>query len=115
MKFGLKNRDLKRIHEILSTHPEVEEVVIYGSRAKGTYKNGSDIDLTLKGSSLTPKILSQIQWEIEDLLLPYMCDLSIFLDIESSELIEHIERVGKVFFRAESHQSGSTNTKNSQG
>lgn len=71
---------------------------IYGSRAKGNYKNGSDIDLTLKGNHLNLSLLNQIANELDDLMLPYTFDLSIYSHISNEALIEHIDRVGKLFY-----------------
>jgi type I restriction enzyme S subunit len=72
--------------------------VLYGSRAKGTFKPGSDIDLTLIGDGLASQELAAIDEELDDLLLPYQIDLSIFDQLDHVKLHEHIERVGKVFY-----------------
>ncbi len=69
--FGLKQTDIDAIHSILQAHPNVEKAFIYGSRAKGTFKPGSDIDLCLFGSRLDLSELLRIDREIDDLLLPY--------------------------------------------
>ena len=74
---------------------------MYGSRAKGNYKPGSDIDLTLKGKELNLKLLNKISLELDDLLLPYTFDLSIYHHIKQPDLIDHIVRVGKVFYKGE--------------
>jgi len=73
---------------------------LYGSRAKGNYKPGSDIDLTLKGIGLDLKLINKISIELDDLLLPYTFDLSIYNAIDDPALIEHIERVGTTFFKS---------------
>ena len=99
MKFGLKETTIQKICEVFIRYPQVEKAVLYGSRAKGNYKNGSDIDLTLHGDgNLTLRVLYRIMEEIDDLLLPYTIDLSIFHDISDPDVIEHIERVGVVFY-----------------
>jgi predicted nucleotidyltransferase len=72
--------------------------VLYGSRAKGNYKNGSDIDLTLKGKNLNLLILGKIDEQLDDLLLPYTFDLSIYHQISNAELLNHMNRVSKIFF-----------------
>lgn len=72
--------------------------MLYGLRAKGTYKTGSDIDLTLKGSDLILSIINKISNEIDDLLLPYSFDISIFSQISNADLVDHINRVGIVFY-----------------
>lgn len=98
MRFGLKIEDILKIQQVLSHHPEVEEAILYGSRAKGNYRNGSDIDLTLKGETLTLNQQFSIENEIDDLLLPYKMDISILQQIQNPDLLDHIERVGKVFY-----------------
>ena len=98
-EFGLSEETIKRIRKILSSFPEIEEVVIYGSRAKGNFKPGSDIDLTFKGEKLTHNILSRINITLDDLLLPYKIDISLFRNIDNEDLIGHISRVGKIFYR----------------
>ena len=77
MKYGLSDQTLQKIHDVFVRYPQVEEAVLYGSRARGDYKNGSDIDLTLHGGdSLTHTILSKIANDLEDQLLPYTIELS---------------------------------------
>lgn len=98
MKYGLKPDVIERIKRALAAHPEVEQAVLYGSRAKGTYRAGSDIDLCLKGESLTLPLLLKIDNELDDLLLPYKIDLSTFHALDNPELIAHIQRVGAVFY-----------------
>ena len=99
MQFGLKDDIVEKIRNICSQFPEVREVIIYGSRAKGNFKAGSDVDLTFKGENLNLKIINKISLQIDDLFLPYTFDLSVFSQIENRELVEHIERVGKVFYK----------------
>jgi predicted nucleotidyltransferase len=99
-RFGLKDTTIQKICDVLAKYPQVEKAVLYGSRAKGNYKNGSDIDLTLfGGETLTMNILYRIMSELDDLLLPYTIDLSIFQHISDPDLIEHIERVGVLFYQ----------------
>ncbi len=98
MHFGLAGPVIDKIGQVLAAHPEVEQAVLYGSRAKGNYRDGSDIDLTLYGDGLDHRLLMDLTEELDDLLLPYMIDLSIFADLKHDALKEHIERVGKVFY-----------------
>jgi len=99
--FGLKDAHIELIRSVFRRHPSVESAIIYGSRAKGNFKNGSDIDLTLQGSILDLTILMKIEDELDDLLLPYKIDLSIFEKIENPDLVDHINRVGIEFYRKE--------------
>ena len=97
-RFGLEESDIQAIGAIFARYPQVDKAILYGSRAKGNYKNGSDIDLTLYGDALTTAELGTIVEELDDLLLPYQIDLSIFDQIAHAKLREHIERVGVVFY-----------------
>ena len=98
MKFGLKDYIIEKIQTIFIKYPKLEKVIIYGSRAKGNYRNGSDIDITLKGNGLDLEIQNKIALEIDDLYLPYKFDISIFKQIDNQNLKDHIKRVGKVFY-----------------
>ena len=99
MRFGLKEADIELIKNVFSNFPEVEKVVIYGSRAKGSYKPTSDIDLTLFGNKLNLTILQKIENDLDDLMLPYFFDISIFSQISNQDLVEHINRIGNLFFK----------------
>ena len=99
MPHGLPQKTINEICGVLAQHPEVESAILYGSRAKGTHKPGSDIDLTLTGKGLTLKTLNQIDDEIDDLLLPWIIDLSIFNQIDNPELVNHINRNGSIFYQ----------------
>ena len=98
MKFGLSDEVIGKIHSVFLKYPEIEEAVIYGSRAKGNYRLGSDIDLTLKGVNVTEAVCSAVITEIDDLNTPYLFDISVFKNLNSPDLEEHIARVGKSFF-----------------
>lgn len=96
---GVDQEETSRLLEVFRRESKIEQVILYGSRAKGTYRPGSDIDLTLKGDKLTLDQLADLAGEIDDLLLPYRVDLSIYHQITNKDLIEHIERVGQVIFK----------------
>lgn len=98
MKHGLPAHTVDQICAVLAQHPEVERAVLYGSRAEGNYKPGSDIDLTLFGATLTAAHCATIAEALDDLLLPYSVDLSLFAQLEHPELEAHILRVGVVFY-----------------
>lgn len=106
MKYGLKEITIQQICGVLAKYPPVEKAVLYGSRAKGNYKNGSDIDLTLYGGAdLTLNVLYRLSDELDDLLLPYTIDLSIFSQIKDSDVLDHIHRVGTTFYEKASVHS----------
>ena len=98
MPFGLSEAVIEDIRAILRRYPEVEKVVLYGSRAKGNYKNGSDIDLTLFGDMLTYQHVFNISNDLDDSFIPHTVDVSIFARISNPKLCDHIERVGLIFY-----------------
>jgi predicted nucleotidyltransferase len=102
LRFGLDSKTIQKICAVLARHPRVDQAILYGSRAKGNYKRGSDIDLTLRGGSdLNLRVLYQIMDELDDLLLPYTIDVSIFNRIDDPDVVDHIRRVGVTFYERE--------------
>ena len=97
LRYGLRDDDVQKLQAVLTRYPQITEAIIYGSRAKGNYKPGSDIDLTLK-AKMDSWTFNQLLVELDDLLLPYQIDLSLYNEIQNSELKSHIDRVGQVFF-----------------
>lgn len=98
MKYGLRENVLEDIINIFAKHSKVEKVLLYGSRAKGNYKRGSDIDLTLVGKNINMQDINRIYLELDELYLPYGFDLSILEKIENEDLIDHINRVGIIIY-----------------
>jgi len=96
--YGLKEKHINAINSVFSKYPQIEKTILYGSRAKGNYRNGSDIDLTLVGDDLDLTTLFKIETKLDDLLLPYKMDLSILHKIENQDLVDHIKRVGITFY-----------------
>jgi len=90
---GLSQLTIDKLRSVFQEHKAIDAVFIYGSRAKGNYKEGSDIDLTIKGELLPFFELMKIEDEIDDLYLPYMVDLSQYKQLKNSDLLEHIDRV----------------------
>ncbi len=102
MSYGLKKEVIQKINSIFLNHKEIAKVILYGSRAKGSYKDGSDIDLSIFSEvSLSISQLHRIELELDDLLLPYMIDISIYDRLKNEDLKEHIFRVGKLFYQKE--------------
>jgi uncharacterized protein len=99
MRFVLSDPTIEKFQTVFSKYPEIEEVVIYGSRAKGNYREGSDIDITLKGEKVTENIRSKVWLDLDDLNTPYLIDLSVFNSLSSESLVEHINRVGLSFYK----------------
>jgi uncharacterized protein len=98
LRFGLNESTIEKINRIFAGCPDVEKVLLYGSRAKGNFRPGSDIDLTIAGDEVSWSSLLRIENELDDLLLPYKIDLSLMRQIDNPELLAHIERVGVVFY-----------------
>lgn len=100
MMFGLYPETIKILNEIFSNYENIDEVIIYGSRAKGNYREGSDIDLTIKGK-LDRYDLGSIMTDIDDSLIPYLVDISDYDTLSNQDLKDHINRVGQVFYKKE--------------
>lgn len=96
--FGIYPKSYQEIQRIIENCVSIKEVVIYGSRAKGNYREGSDIDITILGAP-TKDDISKLWQDLDDSFIPYKFDISIYKDLKSDSLKEHIERVGKIFFK----------------
>ncbi|WPD21939.1 MAG: nucleotidyltransferase domain-containing protein [Candidatus Electrothrix scaldis] len=105
MKYGLSEEVLKKIKAVFGKFSEIEEAILYGSRAKGNYKPGSDIDIAFKGEKLHLQLLNTIDTELDELLLPYIFDLSIYDHISNNDLLAHIQRVGKAVYKKHKNNS----------
>jgi predicted nucleotidyltransferase len=91
--YGISQNALDKIKTVLFSMQGVEQVILYGSRAKGNYREGSDIDLTVKGK-LNFDNLVKMSVNLDDLNLPWKIDLSLYGQIENKDLLDHIDRVG---------------------
>lgn len=98
-QFGLVPDVIEQIKSVFVRYPQIDKVVIYGSRAKGNFKKGSDIDLTMFGPKLSYQLLADILDELDELMLPYKIDLSVFDKLDNANLKDHIERVGLIFYK----------------
>ncbi|AYD46318.1 MAG TPA: nucleotidyltransferase domain-containing protein [Arachidicoccus soli] len=99
--FGITNKSYNLLLETLSKYREVEQAVLFGSRAKGNFKNGSDIDIAIKGKNCTAEIALNINAIInEDLPIPYYVDIVNYNSLQHDELKKHIDRVGVTFFQS---------------
>ena len=98
-RFGLPEHAIQAIQQVLAAYPEVEQAIVYGSRALGRQRPASDIDLTLIGPAIGFGTLARIETDLDDLLLPWLIDLSRLADLSHPPLLAHIERVGRVLYR----------------
>lgn len=96
-EFGLSQKTIEILKTFFSKFSDIKMVKIYGSRAIGNYRNGSDIDFALFGD-FDKNSIKKISYEIDELNIPYMFDITDYSAIQNNELKEHIDRVGKVFF-----------------
>lgn len=111
MTYGLTEQTIYKINQIFAQYPRVHHVLIYGSRAKGNYTPGSDIDLTLIGPDISHQNLMEICWRLDELLLAYTFDVSVFHQINNPDLIDHIQRVGLEFYNQNPDRHNNTHRK----
>ncbi|GHV73367.1 hypothetical protein AGMMS49940_06690 [Spirochaetia bacterium] len=98
LPYGLQETELQKIVTVFTHYSEIEQAVLFGSRAKGNNKPYSDIDIALKGEKLDLTVKGKIENELDDLLLPYKIDMMLFQHIRNDELLEYIQRAGKVLY-----------------
>lgn len=102
MMYGLSDRTINTLNSIFYKYSGIIQVVLYGSRAKGNYRNGSDIDLSLKTSpAFTRTDLLHIAGDFDDSDMPYFVDVCIYEKISNPDLKAHIDRIGKVLYNGE--------------
>ena len=95
---GIPQADSQRLLELILTHPHLEKVVLYGSRALGRQRAGSDIDLCLEAPSMKLGELLELGVQLDDLLLPWQIDLQLRHLIAHEGLVAHIERAGQLLW-----------------
>ena len=108
IRHGLSQRVIEEINGVLARFPDVDEAILFGSRAKGTYKPGSDIDLALVGANLNWRIVGKIYDALDDLLQPYRFSLIVYDKSTDPEVAAHIRRVGIPLFQRERVDMDST-------
>ena len=102
-QYGLKAEVIEKIRAVLARYESIDSAILYGSRAKGNFKPGSDIDLTLKVKAGAPRsLLADVVGAIDDLNLIYSFDISLLHEIDNENLLDHIKRVGVEFYNSES-------------
>ncbi|MBK8550328.1 MAG: nucleotidyltransferase domain-containing protein [Ignavibacteria bacterium] len=96
---GLRREDLENIIFILKKENGIESAYLFGSRAKGVYKNGSDVDIALKGKQIDHNLINHISYLLnEETPMPYRFDVINYNKIKNTELISHIDRNGQLIF-----------------
>ena len=100
MRFGLSDTVIKDLQDVFRRHANIKKVLIFGSRSKGNYRAGSDIDLAVIGNDIDYNQLLSILCEIDDLELLYSVDLLDYQKKKGTSIGDHIDRVGQVFYEA---------------
>lgn len=95
---GLSDQVMAQLQAVFARCSAVQAVILYGSRAKGNYRNSSDIDLCLQAPALTYAELLGLETELDELLLPYTIDLCCWHQLENEALKAHIQRVGLTIY-----------------
>lgn len=98
MPYGLTDTEWRKLLGVFAGNRRIRQAILYGSRAKGTYKPFSDVDITLVGDDLSRRDLNRLLLAVDDLLLPYRFDLSIFHSLKNEALVEHIRRRGVIIY-----------------
>ncbi len=96
--FGLSDKDIKSIIDVIASIPEIEEAIVYGSRARGDYKPSSDIDLSCRGNNITTTQMAMLDDLLDQLLLPFFFDTNHYEELKNQDLIDRIDREGTVIF-----------------
>lgn len=94
--YGLRADIIEKIVQTIKKNLKIQKIILFGSRAKETHKNGSDIDISIVSRDLSLKELNQLKVMLDDLMLPYKIDLLDYGRISNNDLKEHINRVGKI-------------------
>jgi predicted nucleotidyltransferase len=99
MPYGLTNKEFTTLQALFAANSHIEQVILYGSRAKGNYKPFSDVDIVLVGDALSRTDINRLYASIDESSLPYKFDISLLTSLKSEELIAHIARVGITIYK----------------
>ena len=100
MMYGMEDDELQLMNDTFAKTANLQQVILYGSRAKGNNRPFSDVDITLIGDSLTDDDLADVAFRLSESSLPYFCDVSLFSRLDNPALIDHIKRRGKIIYTA---------------
>lgn len=98
MRFGLSDTVIKELQDVFRRHANIQKVLIFGSRSKGNFRAGSDIDLAVIGKDIDYSQLLTLRCEIDDLDMLYTIDLLDYQKEIGTPIGDHINRVGQVFY-----------------
>jgi len=97
---GITSKTFLLLMKTFNSYPEIEEVILFGSRAKGNYMKGSDIDIVIKGEKVSSTLILQLNAILNERLpIPYFIDVLAYSQITNPALLDHINRVGKVIYQ----------------
>lgn len=99
LEIGISEANLEEIRDFAMKYPTIEKIVLYGSRAKGNFRPGSDLDMVLIGDELKLKDQLSFWGDLDDSYQPYLFDVAILSHINNESLLDHIQRVGKVIYK----------------
>jgi predicted nucleotidyltransferase len=99
LEIGISETNLEEIRDFAMKYPTIEKIVLYGSRAKGNFRPGSDLDMVLIGDELKLKDQLSFWSDLDDSYQPYLFDVAILSHIKNESLLDHIQRVGKVIYK----------------
>ena len=96
--YGLSDTSYQELIQILASIPEIDDAIIYGSRARGDYWHASDIDLSLKGANIDKRVLHQLNDKLYESHIPYFFDTNIYSEIRNPAFKANVDRDGKQLF-----------------
>lgn len=96
--YGLTNIEMEQMRSVFASHKEVEQVWLYGSRARENHQRYSDVDLMLVGSNIDLTSMAQIDEQLDDLFLPYHFDVCAQHRLTNSALMASINREGRILY-----------------
>lgn len=106
--YGLLERDLENIYAAIKEYAEIEEVVLFGSRAMANYKIGSDVDIAVKGKEVDKKTILKLSDDLNEVYpLPYFFDVIDYNTISNDRLKAHIDLEGKVIYKRNQGEGSS--------
>jgi predicted nucleotidyltransferase len=99
-EYGLREKDMDFLLCIYTSFPAVKKVILYGSRATGTYERGSDVDLVIVGNDVSYEDISKMKVRIEN-ENPSLLSYSLILmdSIKNEKLKSQIDKYGKVIYQ----------------
>lgn len=99
MEFGLSDRQLETIIRIIEKYNDIVEVILFGSRAEGTNREASDVDIAVKFSEDNNDIILALKNDFEESSLPFFFDVIDYCHTNNNKLKKHIDLYGKSIFK----------------